>query len=1182
MYLKTLYIQGFKSFAQKTKIEFNNKITGIVGPNGSGKSNISDAMMWVLGETSIKSLRGSKMEDVIFSGTDEKKPLGFAEVTIVFDNSDKKLPIEYTEVSVTRRMYRSLESEFLINNVKCRLKDIKELFMDTGIGKDGYSLIGQGKIESILSNKPEQRRSVFEEAAGISKFKMRKLESENKLRKTEENLIRLNDIISEIEIREKVLKVESENAIRYKNFFNKLTDLEVTLAFVDIEKQKLSEDKFNEKIAFINGEIENINLSIKINQDEQQNVEEKIRIIEEEIESIQLSEIENNKNYERMLSQIELISEKKLNINSNVEQRNTNIFELENLILQNREKYNTNIEKINTCNDDFVKVTEQLSKLKKDLDLNILEFKKVEDKIETDSKILLELHKNKSEIESKQLMTQSIISEKESRLLSVSKNLDLLKENNIEIEKEFSFIDIKYNDILNRKSQLIVDKEKLEKEILELNNKIKNSSKLLSEYKNKYDKKNAEFIALKNIADNYEGYSKSVKFFMNGAKKRNIFSNSLIGPVAENLRVDSKYEKAISVALGGNLQNIIVKSDSDAKEMIEFLNREKYGRVTFLPINSMTYKEIDFKLKDLNEEGLIGFADELIEFDCKYKSIFKNLLGKIIISKDFDTANRISKKLNRTYRVVTLDGDSLNIGGSITGGSILKNNTDIISRKSDIEKLERESLDLKDKYESILKEYDELKSKIEDDSNLLNELKNEIYMIFSEIVTLENSKNNLSLSKNSNDAYLSKYVEEKNQLMSSITLDKDLLTELDNNLKNIDFQLKEKNISGNTFDKEHDTLKLLIEEQREEYSKNQLDSIKIQGNIDSLIKENNNILSNNEFNNLKITNLNSEIVSLELDRENLNIEENKLNEKLINSKDILDKTKEALFELRESKLSLNLDLKKYRNIFEQLQIKLIDFEKRNAKILSEKDKIEFNILNIEEKIKIEYGIEADNIKKLVDYKNLKEIKDEIFDLKVSISKLGDINLFSIEEYKAVSERLRFNLEQKQDLLDSREEIKSILKELDKEMKEKFRETFSKVSKYFEEIFKILFNGGKAQIEIDGDDELYSGIEIKAQPPGKRFQSLSLLSGGERALTAVALLFALLKVKTAPFCILDEIDAALDDANVKRYVDYLIKIENIQFIIITHRKLTMEIANILYGVTMEEKGISKIISVELKN
>lgn len=1180
MYLKTLYIQGFKSFANKTKIDFNNKITGVVGPNGSGKSNISDAIMWVLGETSIKSLRGNKMEDVIFSGTDHKKPLGFAEVTIVFDNSDKTLPLEYNEISVTRRMYRSLESEFLINNVKCRLKDIKELFMDTGIGKDGYSLIGQGKIESVLSAKSENRRAIFEEAAGISKFKMRKSESERKLEKTRDNLLRLNDIIIEIEKREILLKEQSEEAILYKEKFDKLKYLDITLTYLDIESKKENLLKLNKDISILKNNLETFENNVKNNKNKQEKDNIEIEILEEKLNELQEEELQKNRELEKRESEISLLKERLLNSRKEIDFNKNSILEViseNNFYIEEKKEKELFLENIK---EEILNFEKEKNLLEEFLKNKNLEFETLENSQKDNSENNLNMHKIINEISLKIQMKETMLKEKKDKVEIVDRNLNMLTENNLELIQSLDKLSEEYNFNKDSIQSIFDEKTIIEKHLENEKKSLEDISKDLYESKSKFEEYSTKYKILKNISDNYDGYSKSVKEFMNITQKQNLFKDSLIGTVAEMITVDKKVQKAISVALGGSIQNIIISEEKSAKDMISFLNKNKIGRITFLPLNTISFNNRN--KPDLSGyENILGYADKLIDYDEKYDNIFKNLLGRIIVAKDFKSGSEISSKLNKSYRVVTLEGDSFNIGGSLTGGAVYKGNISIIGRENELKDLEDAIIDIKEVYNSLLKKQVEKSHDVEKLNFKYAELLNSIDTNSKKTLELENKINSLKSSKNNNQEYLDKYKLEKNNLLSSIEEDYNSIEKLIVENDKLTLNKNDLDEKINISNKEYEVLKESLVELREEVSNKKIEYANLLSRKNLIIKDLENIELSISKNTEKRRELDLVVENL---KKNLNYLEKSIEDLEIIKKDEeldLEKFKEIYDKTKENKKDLSEKLTLSRQEQESINVEIINIEKKLNEKINKIEKNEYQIENIKTNIKNEYSIIDEDIKIHNEIESVTKSKEYRDELKKEIDLIGEVNLLAINEYEEIRERLEFNLTQKDDLIESISEIKNILHKLDLEMNILFKEAFSKVSIYFDEIFKELFNGGKAEIILDGD-LLTGGIEIKAQPPGKRLQSLSLLSGGERSLTAVALLFALLKVRPAPFCILDEIDAALDDANIKRYTDYLTSLDGIQFIMITHRKPTMEITNKLYGVTMEEKGISKLVSVELNN
>ena len=1173
MFLKSVTMQGFKSFANRTKIELDKTTTAIVGPNGSGKSNITDAITWVLGESSAKNLRGAKMEDVIFSGTDSKKPLGMAEVTILFDNSDKSLNLPYNEVSVTRRMYRSLESEFLINNKKCRLKDIKELFMDTGIGKDGYSVIGQGKIESVLSSKPEDRRNIFEEAAGISKYKYKKVQSKNKLLKTEENLIRIEDILSEIESQEKNLRIQAEKAEAYLKDYEELKIYDINYSCKDMEKRE--EDLANkiEELEVLKEDSKKILINRESLSQNLEEIQEKLEKLKEEDEA----------SSEKLNLSREDFDKLNLEINLDEEKINSLKKDIERIGLENE-----NLDK------DLLGLKESLEEIEKDREVLNKSKEEILDKLRTKESLIRKLeiefkdleevgnlnfenkNKVKNEIENIKFKSETlkdIIEEKNNRKSNLDKSIENLKENQDEFSK---IIDRDSLELKSLKEKLEKDDREFEKtkeSLLKLDEENKNLENKLIGKKNEGNEILARLRILENMESNYEGYNRTVKSFMNFSSKNNIFKDSLYGPVAEKFYVEKEFEIAISVALGSMSQNIIVSSTKDTSEMLKILEKNKMGRATFLPLDRVSGNKAQIYSK---EDGMVGLACDLIKFDEVFKGIFYNLLGRVIIADNFKNASRISKK--HRLKVVTLKGEVFNPSGAITGGSLNNYNSSFILRKNEI-------TDFQDKFKNLqgqIKKIESEKNHLEEKISKINTFA-ESYMEKRNALNFKISNLESNIYKNKNDKdlnseYLNKYLREKEELEKNIEADLKTLEnnklEIENKNKLLEDLLNEVDSGDrlNELSKKIEKLKtekieiqLLERENREKilYKTREIDRInsdlsltgeKLENNKKLLMEAQRNIEEKKKSNDENKKSLEEIRKSIESLKNHLEEVKKDLDEK---NKDYLDK-REELSDLKEKSLVISSEM-----------------EKTELKIEMNRNKISNEV----ERLKEDYEVE--DYHEFID-ESLKDLKEgSLRRLKKKVRDYGEVNISSIEEYRLVKERFDFYTSQRDDLIQSKEEIKSILSKLDHEMKKLFNEAMEEISGNFTEIFKILFNGGRAEISIEGD-VLESGIEIKASPPGKRLQSLSLLSGGERSLTAVAILFALLKYRPASFCILDEIDAALDDANIKRYADYLLTLEGIQFIIITHRKLTMEIAKTMYGVTMEEKGISKLFSVKLKD
>ena len=1181
MYLKSLTMQGFKSFADKTKIEFDNDITGVVGPNGSGKSNISDAIMWVLGETSVKSLRGKKMEDVIFSGTNKRKPLGFAEVTILFNNEDRSLNIDFDEVAVSRKMYRSLESEYRINGERVRLKDIKELFMDTGIGKDGYSLIGQGRIDEVLSNSPEKRRAIFEEASGISKFKSKKQEALNKLNRTDQNITRISDIISEIATRVDELEEESEKATKYLEYSGELKDLDLTISKRDYSNiLNYISDRSN-TLAEKEKDFEKLNLGLGEFRNKEKDFKESIQRLEEELDNLNLKNFDNSNSLNEINSGISLL-------NQSIENKKEKIENTKNLIEEILSKKDINqlelkdIEsQLNEIEEDKKNTEISLSKKKKDLEDFIRQNDESLQERDTLEKKHLEFLDKKSNFKSQIEVMSRLLDERKNRTSELSKVIGKLEIDMKNLDDSSSEINSKIasqSDIINKikseENELSSEIDFLKKEQDKLNDQYSNLNKNLINTTTKIK-------SLQSVIDNFEGYSKSTKSFMNHAKNAKSFERDLIGPVGDNLKVKKEFETAINIALGASIQNIIVKNQSSVYDMISLLKKNNYGRVTFIPVDSISPSRVNFNLTPYKSNGILDFADSLITVDDKLKDVFSYLLGRVVIAKDYESAINFSNITNSRFRVVTLDGESINVGGTITGGSnksfysVLSRNVELDELTKKTNELNKNLSDLKiqinenlDKYNSKTKELDSLKILIEENTNKLSSYNEQSLKVKLSIDNIKSASDN--------------YSNELNKLNSDIKLNEEEFNKLTIRFNDLDLEFNELTDSKNKNESIIKSNSEILDDLKDKLYKVE---------IENKILDEKYVSKSREKNAIYIT----------IEEENKSLEENKLFldslEKSIKEDEItLKRNKESLLEKQDLKIVISNDLEDLKKSLSDNKLSYDELISNNEELRNNLFLLEKEIINLKNNIDIknkeksdllikvseEYGVDNFDFVNELENISVSEARVRIKNLKNLILDLGNVNISSIEDYKNTKERLDFNLSQRTDLLNSKHELKKVIEKLDYSMKKNFKESIEKIGIYFDEIFKILFNGGQASIEIeDEDDYLNSGIEIKAQPPGKRFQSLSLLSGGEKAMTAVALLFALLKVRPAPFCILDEIDAALDDANIIRYCDYLKTLDEIQFILITHRKLSMEIADVLYGVTMEELGVSKVISTLLK-
>ncbi|OSA91772.1 UNVERIFIED_ORG: chromosome segregation protein SMC [Clostridium botulinum] len=1182
MFLKSLDIRGFKSFADKTELKFNNGVTAVVGPNGSGKSNISDAVRWVLGEQSVKTLRGGKMEDVIFAGTQYRKPVGLAQVSLTLENSDKKLSTEYSEVTVSRRIFRSGESEYLINNKKCRLKDVINLFMDTGIGKEGYSLIGQGKIESILSGRPEERRALLEEAAGIVKFKSRKEEAEKKLDNTDGNLVRIRDIISTYSERIEPLRIDKEKALQFNLISEDLRKNEVSLL---VKYIKIKENELKE----FDNELRNKNTFIDEKKRELDLLREKLKSLEEKINLLE-KETEEEKTYYYKLK--ELISEDSKDIELNKERiRNLkekiskNDKEIEGLILKIKEveeaKINLSVYLKNYLKDQQEKneIIVNLEKIKLTLLKEQEEMEKELSKLKEDE---FELLRNNSE-------TKNAIT-------LINKEILLKEEKKAELEKSYEFIKhnvaingVTYQNLLNKIMSDKKDISSLEEEISRdksamalLMTKLTNKQKELTNLNNLVTKLEANKNILENLEKQYEGYNRSVKYLMEAINKgliNNVKNTKILGEI---FNVDKEYEIAIEIALGSIISNIITENEENAKKLIKYLKDHRLGRATFLPLNIIKGKKLILDNNITEIEGYLGIASEIVSYESTYTNILDHVLGRTIIAKDMNSALQIAKKGNYRYKIVTLEGEVISPGGALTGGSIYAKHSNVLGRKREIEEILLKSDTTKKSCIIVEKEILAIR---EDAKKLDEEILNKRDEVHYKNIEITKKQGEAERLKNDTNKFRDNLEITKNEFQR---VEKDI-DKLNSDLENKKSEIKVIE-DKNTFNKDR---YLKFEESIKEKNNqidettNKITDIKInKATLDETIQN-----EKNQF-----IRLEKELNELRVKEKALLIENNKSNENLINlENDIKSKltaTNENNVEIEALEKQLKykeLEKEKLKesslkednlitNMFEMINLKERDINKQEvikAKKEMEKDNY-YKKLN--EELELTY-VEALDIAE--DIENEEEIKELTKKLKMKITALGTVNLASIQEYEEVKEKFDFMSSQEKDLECAKEELNSVIQEMTIKIKDLFKENFKVLNKTFNETFRELFKGGSAELILCDGDELTANIDINVEPPGKKLQNINLLSGGEKVLSAIALLFSILKMKPTPFCILDEIEAALDDANVYRYAEFLTKFsKNTQFIVITHRKGTMEVSDRIYGVTMEEKGVSKVVSVDL--
>ena len=1178
MYLKRLDSLGFKAFAERTTVDFVQGITAVVGPNGSGKSNITDAIRWVLGETSARSLRGQKMEDIIFSGSQSRKPLNFAEVTLTLDNADNYLPSEYCEVMVTRRVYRSGESEFLINKQPVRLKDITDLFMDTGLGKEAFSIIGQGKVEEIISSKPEDRRTIFEEAAGVLKYKKRKVAAEKKLDETQTNLNRVNDIIHELSAQVEPLRIQSIIARDYLEKKAELEQYEVGYLAHEIENlhgkwetlTKLIEEHTEQEIGLA-ATITTKEVILDTLRNERIILDEKISELQDQFAII-------TEEFERIEGFKAVSEEKKKNATQNVEKINLDIEKNKADMTNYASLYQEASDKLEQIKAEINSIQDKLSFENEDAN----EGADIQSRIEGLQSELIELLNAQARMNHE---SEMLSGQKASRDFKSQKWLN----EKIKLDTERDQNEVLINEYVAKLGIIKVDLEKAavayQAELNHLNDaksQYQKKSEMLTQSSQDLQRLISRKEALEALEDDYQGFFQGVREVL---KEKNKGLRGIEGAIAELIQVPKKYNMPIEIALGGALQNIIVADESAGRNAIEFLRRNKFGRATFMPLSVMKGRMIANNVADIAKKNsdFIGVASDLIQFDKKYAEVIQNLLGNVLLANDLKAANEIAKATEYRYRVVTLDGDLVNPGGAMTGGAS-KQTSSLLSRKSELE---------------------EIVPRIDVLTTTNTKLRSELQALSVAISTSDTKQN------------------EYREVGSALRIEE---SNLNGDLSGL--RLTEKNIleryaifdaDFSTFNEEKETSEVRVEELKEKLTKTSTEIAKLEQAISVLQTQKNEAQMNKDSATEIINEYNIEMARK---IEQLNFQSQEMARYLFESDKCEDRMKNLAFELNILEPSLNEEspelielarssaekaaekasalavLQEQRGIRTELHIKEED-DDRELKELQRLHRGITNTLRDEEVKKARAEVEMENrLTKLSEDYHLTfeaardkfpltvdpaEARKKVKLINIALEELGVVNIGSIEEYDRVSERYTFLETQKTDLEDARQTLLDVIAEMDVEMVKRFNETFTQIQTHFIEVFPKLFGGGYAELTLTNpEDLLNTGIDIVAQPPGKKLQHLTLLSGGERALTAIALLFAILKVRPVPFCVLDEVEAALDDVNVHRFVTYLKEFsKESQFIVITHRKGTMEGADVLYGVTMQESGVSKLVSVRLE-
>ena len=1179
MYLKSIEVQGFKSFANKITFQFHNGITGIVGPNGSGKSNVADAVRWVLGEQRIKQLRGASMQDVIFSGTEMRKPLSYAYVAITLDNADHQLAIDYDEVTVARRIYRSGESEYSINGTLCRLKDVNELFYDTGIGKEGYSIIGQGQIDKILSGKPEERRELFDEAAGIVKFKRRKNTAQKKLEDEKQNLVRVNDILAELEKQIGPLEKQSEKAKIYLKKKEDLKRLDVNLFLTENAHIREQLTGVSEKYKIAEESLAETTEKYERTKEEYEQIQGQLEMLEQEIEAARQTLTDTSVMRGKLEGQVNVLKEQ-INSAQGNEGHLRGRKETVEEEISAKENDKSVILEDKRLTDEKAEQTrlesEEARALLGEIQEKIASYNA---RIETGKNTIISALNERAAIRSRMGRFDTMLeqvnirrSELNSRLLRAKSDEAEQKEAIQRLREAFEAVNETIRG-LNEKQKTLEERiAAIKPELTEKDQKLRQTQALYQQEKSKLE-------TLSNLAERYEGYGGSVKRVM----EQKGHEKGIVGVVADIIKVEKKYEIAIETALGGNIQNIVTEDEETAKHMIAFLKQTKGGRATFLPLTSITNPQ-EFKTPEaLSEQGVIGLADSLVQIDKKYANVAKAMVGRIMVVDTVDHAVKIARKYDYGIRMVTLEGELLVPGGAISGGAF-KNNSNLLGRRREIAELEEKVKKYQLQAQEIQKEIEKTK---EERNKLRTELETARLTLQNKFIEQNTARLNVIAAEekwNETEEGYGSLQEEQTQIEEQIRQigeDKEkTIKELESSQsleKQTEEEIKELQTALETYRIEENAQTARVSEQDVEAEKYRQQQEFKQENVNRIDGE--------------LLRLREELKEIEdalaqnagdIERKRADISE--IEQTIVTSHTAQSETETKLQENIARKEELGNQQKNFFRVREELSEQKSGLDKEVYRLNAQREKLEGALESQINYMWDEYEITLTDAASLRDetLTDLPEMKREISSLKDQIRKLGDVNVNAIEDYKNLMERYGFLKGQHDDLVEAEQTLLGIIQELDTAMRKQFQEKFGQICREFDKVFKELFGGGKGTLELqEEEDILEAGIRIIAQPPGKKLQNMMQLSGGEKALTAIALLFAIQNLKPSPFCLLDEIEAALDENNVGRFAKYLHKLtKNTQFIVITHRRGTMEKADRLYGITMQEKGISTLVSVNL--
>ncbi|WP_368189139.1 chromosome segregation protein SMC [Blautia sp. 1033sp1_1033st1_G9_1033SCRN_220408] len=1179
MYLKNIEVQGFKSFAQKINFEFHNGITGIVGPNGSGKSNVGDAVRWVLGEQSAKQLRGGNMQDVIFSGTETRKPLSFASVAITLDNSDHKLPVEFNEVTVTRRLYRSGESEYLINGSACRLKDINEMFYDTGIGKEGYSIIGQGQIDKILSGKPEDRRELFDEAAGIVKYKRRKNTTIKKLEDEQQNLVRVTDILSELTKQLGPLERQSETARIYLAKRDSLRELDVNMFLLESRQTEKDLLVLREKNETASAQLEDTNREYQQTKVEYDRLEQELEELNRQMDELREKTQQNALQKQQLEGQINVLNEQiQAGLQSDTHFKNR--LEIVEEDLKQRQQARSEVEEEKGSLHTIVKEAQKRLTDQEDRLHTVQEqISQCESAVEDGKNEIIEILNSRATTKGKAQRFDTLMEQVGIRKAEVNQHILHLKSEEAQQKTIRAKAQSEYDQITEEIHQIDQKSRQMDQQVHSLSEDLKKQTTQLEISQTAYHREASRLESLRNITERYDGYGNSIRRVMEQKDR----VSGIRGVVADLIQVNKEYEIAIETALGGSIQNIVTDNEQTAKRMIEYLKKNRFGRATFLPLNSINTRG-EFSQKDaLKEAGVIGLASDLVTTEKEYTGLTRYLLGRVLVVDQIDHAIAIAKKYHHSLRMVTIEGESLSPGGSMTGGAF-KNNSNLLGRRREIEELEG-------KVAAQKEEVSRLAASMEENRHNRNQLREQISQLQEQLRSKYVAQNTAKM----NLVQLNDKEQEIRDGYERIRLDQEQIRRQISEIKQDHDKIDEELKASRQDEKELETY---IETRQKELEEWKNEESSVQRKLEDLRLEASTTQQKESFASENLSRLISEIQGLVQEKQTILETLKQGNQEMENKRRSVEELKEAVSgfggqeeadrqQLENWQKEKDLKNTSHKAFFEKRdhlsgQISLLD--KECFRLKSQMEKLEESREAQISYMWEEYEITPNNALQYrkEEYTDLKEMKKQITQLKDEIRKLGSVNVNAIEDYKNLQERHAFLSGQYEDLKKAEAQLENIIRELDEGMRQQFSEKFRDIQREFDKAFKELFGGGKGTLELEEDvDILEAGIKIISQPPGKKLQNMMQLSGGEKALTAIALLFAIQNLKPSPFCLLDEIEAALDDSNVGRFAGYLQKLtKNTQFIIITHRRGTMNAADRLYGITMQEKGVSTLVSVDL--